>query len=68
VIADRVEVQIDRALMAASIVCPETDCGHYCRCTGYVPGEMAIFECRFCATRYYVGLGAQPVLRHERVA
>jgi hypothetical protein len=40
----------------------------HCRCTGYVPGELATFECRGCATRYYVGLGPQPVLRAETVA
>lgn len=64
-IADRVEVRVARALMDASIACPDDDCGMHCRCTGYVPGEMAIFECLGCRTRYYVGLGAQPVLRVE---
>jgi hypothetical protein len=54
--------------MDASIICPAPLCGYYCRCTGYVPGEMATFECRACETRYYVGLGASPILRVESVA
>lgn len=64
-IADRVEIRIERALMAASIVCPDDACGMHCRCTGYVPGEMAMFVCLGCHSRYFVGLGAQPVLRSE---
>ena len=64
-IIDQVDVRIDRALMAASICCPDSACGMHCRCTGYVPGELAIFECRGCQQRYFVGLGPQPVLRVE---
>ena len=59
----RVEIRVERALMACSIECPA--CGLFCRCTGYVPGELALFECRGCAVRYYVGLGTHPVLRAE---
>lgn len=66
-IADRVDIRIDRALMEASIACPESTCGLHCRCVAYIPGEMAAFECRGCGARYYVGLGAQPVLRREAV-
>lgn len=62
-----VEVRISRALIDASICCPAPDCGMHCRCTGWIPGECAIFECRCCERRWYVGLGASPVLRVEPV-
>lgn len=63
-----VEVRISQALLHSSIVCPAPHCGMACRCTGYVPGELATFECRMCQVRYWVGLGPQPVLRAESVA
>jgi hypothetical protein len=65
---DHAVIRIDRALMEASIVCPSPLCGYHCRCVGYVAGELALFECRACQTRYYLGLGASPVLRAEPIA
>lgn len=59
----RVVVTVERALMASSISCPA--CGLFCRCTGYIPGEVAAFECRACAVRYWIRLGTHPVLRAE---
>jgi hypothetical protein len=65
VILDRVVLAVDRPLMGLAMSCPDTSCGLHCRCTLYIPGEMATFECRACGHRYYVGLGAQPLLRVE---
>lgn len=59
-------IRIDRPLMEASISCPA--CGHHCACVGFVPGELALFACRHCAVRYYLGLGANPVLRVDSTA
>jgi hypothetical protein len=63
-----VDIRISRALLDATIICPSRTCGMTCRCTGYVPAEMATFECRGCSRRFYVGLGTSPVLREESIA
>ena len=65
---DTVEIRIARALQNAAIVCPDRACGMHCHCTGYLPGEWALFECRACQTRYHVGLGPAPLLRAESIA
>lgn len=63
-----VDIRISQALLHSSIVCPAAHCGMHCACVGYVDHELAIFLCRHCQVRYYVGLGPQPVLRAESVA
>lgn len=63
-----VDIRISRALMDSSIICPAPLCGYHCRCVAYVPGEVCAFVCLACQTKYWVGLGAQPVLRVESIA
>lgn len=66
-ILERVVIDVDRPLMGLSMACPESTCRLHCHCMLFVPGELAIFECRACQRRYFVGLGAQPLLRSEAI-
>lgn len=61
---EHVDINLKRPMMEASIACP--GCRMYCSCVGYLPRELAIFECRFCRLRHFVGLGASPVIRSEK--
>ena len=46
--------------LAGWLCCPA--CLTYCRPVMYLGGELAIFDCRACALRYFVGLGADPAM------
>lgn len=64
----QVDIRVSRMLIDGSIICPAPLCGMYCSCVAYIPGEVCAFVCKACQTKYWVGLGPNPILRVESMA